>query len=35
MIILPSLPLFFSGTYLTYAFLLAFVFALIFMIIKN
>lgn len=30
MIILPSLPVFFTGGYLTYVFLLMFVFGLIF-----
>lgn len=30
MIILPCLPVFFSGGYLTYVFLLMFVFALLF-----
>lgn len=30
MIILPCLPFFFNGTYITYIFLLSFVFALIY-----
>lgn len=33
MIILPCLPIFFDGGYLTYAFLLMFVFGLIFRLI--
>lgn len=35
MIILPCLPFFFSGTYLTYVFLLMFVFGLIFSLIRR
>lgn len=30
MIILPCIPFFFNGTYLTYVFLLAFIFSLIY-----
>lgn len=34
MIILPLLEFFFTGTYVTYAFLLMFVFGLIFKVVK-
>lgn len=35
MIILPSLPIFFTGGYLTYVFLLLFVFGLLFRLIRR
>lgn len=35
MIVLPCLPVFFTGSYLTYVFLLMFVFGLLFMIIRR
>lgn len=35
MIILPCLPVFFTGGYLTYIFLLMFVFGLLFKIIRG
>lgn len=35
MIVLPCLPIFFEGGYLTYVFLLMFVFSLIFIIVKR
>lgn len=35
MIILPCLPVFFSGGYLTYVFLLVFVFGLFFSIVRS
>lgn len=35
MIILPSIPIFFSGGYLTYVFLLMFVFGLFFRLFRR
>lgn len=35
MIILPSIPIFLSGGYLTYVFLLMFVFGLFFMLFRR
>lgn len=35
MIILPVLPVFFTGSYLTYIFLLMFVFGLLFQLMKG
>lgn len=35
MIVLPTLPMFFDGTYLTYVFLLVLVFGLIFRLLRG